>query len=288
MTSLANAFEPSRRAAAPVGPNAPRPRCRRPAPPPATSGASGPTTVSPTSSRSASATMPSTSVAATAQQRASPAMPGLPGVHSSSGACGERRSARTIACSRPPAPTTRTFTLGRLQGGDEVVDRDRDERLVARRPARAELERHARHRALVGRLDHADEVELAQGRPLGLDGRAELLDLLVDLADPLRVVLDGLNALRGQRREHDVGRHRTSRVAAAGQVPARSIPFARRPVAWPPLTLLAQLSDPHVAAGPADTRAADALAAAVAAVADLCDTTRPGRDDGPFGPEAID
>ena len=39
------------------------------------------------------------------------AMPGLPGAHSTSGSCGERPSARTIACSRPPEPTTRTFTL---------------------------------------------------------------------------------------------------------------------------------------------------------------------------------
>ena len=37
---------------------------------------------------------------------------------------------------------------------------------------------------------------------------AELLDLLVDLADARRVVLDGLHALGRQRREHDVGRHR--------------------------------------------------------------------------------
>src|SRR5262249_55081773 len=39
-------------------------------------------------------------------------------------------------------------------------------------------------------------------------GRAELLDLLVDLADALRVVLDGLHALGGEGGEHYVGRHR--------------------------------------------------------------------------------
>ena len=42
--------------------------------------------------------------------RASRRMPALPGAHSTSGACGERSSVRTIACSRPPAPTTRTLT----------------------------------------------------------------------------------------------------------------------------------------------------------------------------------
>ena len=36
------------------------------------------------------------------------AIPALPGEHRTSGACGERWSARTIACSRPPAPMTRT------------------------------------------------------------------------------------------------------------------------------------------------------------------------------------
>ena len=35
-----------------------------------------------------------------------------------------------------------------------------------------------------------DEVEGAERRPLRLDLGAELLDLLVDLADALRVVLD--------------------------------------------------------------------------------------------------
>src|SRR4051812_7359523 len=112
-------------------------------------------------------------------------MPGLPGAAITSGACGERLSARTIACSRPPAPTTRTrrgtsgsvrtsvqcLRTGPLEAGDEVVDGDRDERLVPRRPARAELERDARHRALVGRLDDADEVELPERRPLGLHAR---------------------------------------------------------------------------------------------------------------------
>ena len=62
--------------------------------------------------------------------------------------------------------------------------------------ARAELERDARDRLLVGRLDDVDEVEVAERRPLGLDGRAELLDLAVDLADPGRVVLDRLHAFR--------------------------------------------------------------------------------------------
>src|SRR6185312_11973407 len=141
---------------------------------------------------------------------ASCAMPGLPGVARTSGVCGDRFRARTIACSRPPAPTTRTRIPSSSERRDEVVDWDGDERLVARRPARAELQRHARHRALVGRLDDADEVELPERRPLRLHARSELLDLLVDLTDPLRVVLDRLDALGSERRQHEVGRHRAS------------------------------------------------------------------------------
>src|SRR6202035_5768517 len=70
-----------------------------------------------------------------------------------------------------------------------------------------ELERDARHRRLVGRLDDRYEIDVSERRPLRLHARAELLDLLVDLSNPLGVVLDGLNALGGQRREHYVGRH---------------------------------------------------------------------------------
>src|SRR5215210_7249149 len=143
-------------------------------------------------------------------------MPALPGEHSSSGRRGERASARTMACSRPPAPTTRTLMTQaspttrtdslprgvtpraagpRSQRGDEVVDRDRRERLVVRRAARAELERDARHRFLVGRLDDIDEVEVPERRPLGLHGRSELLYLVVDLANTRGVVADGLHTL---------------------------------------------------------------------------------------------
>ena len=82
-----------------------------------------------------------------------------------------------------------------------------DERLVARRAARAELERDARHRRLVGRLDDVHEVVAAEHRPLGLDLGAELLDLLVDLADALRVVLERLDALGGQGAQHHEGGH---------------------------------------------------------------------------------
>src|SRR3954471_21373733 len=189
MISFEYAFEPSSCAAAAPGPNTGTlSRSVRPA----TSGASGPTTTR--SQPSAAATISSRSVTGTSTSCASRAIPGLPGAHSSSGRCGERFRARTIACSRPPEPTTRT--RGKLERGDEVVDRDRGKGLVATRAARAQLQRDARDRRLVGCLHDVDEVKAAKRRPLRLDRGAQLFDLLVDLADPLRVVLDRLHALR--------------------------------------------------------------------------------------------
>src|SRR4051812_41652661 len=248
MTSFANALEPSRRAQAAEGPNTARPARSRSSARPATKGASGPTTTRAASCSSARATRPALSLTGTGTHVASRAMPGLPGAQTTSGRCGERRSARTSACSRPPEPTTR-IVIGQAaarrgtarrpsQGRDEVVDGDRDERLVGARPARAQLERHARDRVLVGCLDDVDEVEPAERRPLLLDGRPQLLDLAVDLADALWVVLDRLHALGRERREHDVGGHGAAfyrmprpparrRGAAAGSTPPR--PPRRRP-----------------------------------------------------------
>ena len=91
---------------------------------PATSGTSGPTTVRWTPSRSTAATSPSTSSAATSSRRASWAMPALPGAHSSSVAPAERASARTIACSRPPPPTTRTFKRSSSRASPVRAQRD--------------------------------------------------------------------------------------------------------------------------------------------------------------------
>src|SRR3954447_12508346 len=69
-------------------------------------------------------------------------------------------------------------------------------------PARAQLHRDACDRLLIGRLDDVDEVVAAEHRPLSRDGRPELLDLLVHLAQPLRVALQGLHALGREGAQH--------------------------------------------------------------------------------------
>src|SRR5436190_11865104 len=111
-----------------------------------------------------------------------------------------------IACSRPPPPTTRTLIAARrdwLQGLGELLGGDRGHGLVGGGAARAELHGDLGHRPLVRRLDHAHEVVFAERRPLAEHLNAELLDLLVDLLDPSRVVLEGLHAVRGEPRQHD-------------------------------------------------------------------------------------
>src|SRR5580700_5252654 len=175
MISLQKALEPSSCAAALDGPKQRIPACVRASARPATSGASGPMTTRSTCSAVAAATIPSMSCTPTSITRASAAIPAFPGAQMISGCRGERASAWTSACSRPPPPTMRT----RLESdcANEVVDRDRGQRLVFRGTARAELERDPRHRLLVGRLDDVHEIEVPERRPLCLDSGAKLLDL---------------------------------------------------------------------------------------------------------------
>ena len=110
ISSLAKAFEPSSSAAAALGPKAGTPASFNASMTPATSAASGPTTTRPTSRFLAAVMIASMSAAPSwGRHSASAAIPALPGAQSSSGECVERPSARTIACSRPPPPSTRTF-----------------------------------------------------------------------------------------------------------------------------------------------------------------------------------
>src|SRR6185437_10772390 len=219
MISLQNALEPSSRAASLVGPKQRMPASVIASTTPATNGASGPTTTrSGAMSRAAPSTAPG-SARSTGRVCASWAMPTLPGAQTSLGLRGDRASAWTMACSRAPEPRTRTVSFNRLvpssscrragpsDQADEVVDGDGGQRLIAAGPPRAQLQRDARDRLLVGRLDHVDEIKLAQGGPLGLHRGPELLDLPVDLLDPPGVVLDRLDAVGRQGGEHDVGGH---------------------------------------------------------------------------------
>src|SRR5437763_331317 len=229
------------RAAAALGPNARMRTSASWSTRPPTNGASGPTTTKSHFSSFASLTRLDTSSAATSKQGTrSRAMPALPGAASSSGRCELRNSERTIACSRPPPPTTstRTGTLTRLEGGYEVVDGNGHEGLVLRRAAGPELQRHARHRLLVRSLHDVHEVVAAERGPLRLDGGPELLDLLVHLTYSRGVVLDRLNPLRGERAQEHVRWHDRSfpvLMRAAGflaSFPTGCKPGACRRRAW--------------------------------------------------------
>src|SRR5690606_25699710 len=114
--SLAKALLPSSRAAAAVGPKMRWPAARKRSTTPATSGASGPTTVSATPSPVASRSSPSMSVAATSTLRhlASVAVPALPGATSTSVTRDDWASFQARGGSRPPEPMTSTFMGGTL------------------------------------------------------------------------------------------------------------------------------------------------------------------------------
>ena len=100
----AHAFEPSIRAPSARRAEHGRPRSRSASASPATSGASGPTTVRSTSSRSASGDDPADVVRRDVHAAGELARsPGCPGAATSSATEGLRASRHTRACSRPPA-----------------------------------------------------------------------------------------------------------------------------------------------------------------------------------------
>jgi hypothetical protein len=109
-TSFANAFEPSMRAASALGPNTEIPLWRSTSATPATRGASGPTTTRSTSSARDRLSSPSASSARIGWQSPSRPIPGFPGAQCSCARSELWASFHASACSRPPDPTTSTFT----------------------------------------------------------------------------------------------------------------------------------------------------------------------------------
>ena len=110
MTSLANDFEPSMRAASFVGPKHAIPAARTASATPSTSGTSGPITTRSAPIRWASLTTASPEVMSTSYWSAMIAVPALPGAMASSSTSGSWRIASSNACSRAPDPITRTRT----------------------------------------------------------------------------------------------------------------------------------------------------------------------------------
>ena len=109
MISLLKALEPSSAAAAAVGPKARRPRRRNSSTTPATSGISGPMTARSICSATARSAMAPGSATSTGTHLPRFAMPGLPGAHTRVSHMVDFLTARAMACSRPPLPTTRMF-----------------------------------------------------------------------------------------------------------------------------------------------------------------------------------
>src|SRR3984957_15459720 len=173
--SFAKAFEPSSCAAILRGPKQRRPSLRKRSTSPATSGASGPTTVSATSSFFAKASNPSMSFSTTSALRTpgSRAVPALPGATMTSPTRLDCLIFHASACSRPPEPMTRTFT--NASSVAEVAYAGEHHRhavfigggyhfLVAHRPARLD---HGADSVLGGRIDAVAEGKECVGRHHG-------------------------------------------------------------------------------------------------------------------------
>src|SRR5918999_2958731 len=122
----------------------------------------------------------------------------------------EAAAASAVTITNSPKLSRYTGVLGLRDRAQELVDREGGERLQLRASTRAERDRDLGDRRGIGRLHDVDEVERAERRPLVQHLGAELLDVAVDLPQPVGVRLERLNPLCGERRQHDVGRHRSS------------------------------------------------------------------------------
>src|SRR5215475_6702777 len=208
MMSLAKAFEPSMRAAAASGPKAARPSARRASATPATSGASGPITTRSVFSALASRVTSAGLAAVTWWTCASSAMPGLPGAACSAVTAGSRRSARTIACSRPPEPitSTRTGTIFQDHGSWVANSAGFDPR------SWAGLEKGTELQGLVAARADADRADRGTGEVLDrldvmLRGRGQVSErsgLRDVLPPPVEVLVDRLGVMELGLRHRDV------------------------------------------------------------------------------------
>src|SRR6478752_5341134 len=110
MTSFANDFAPSMRAASFDGPKHAMPAALTASATPSTRGTSGPMITRFAAIRCARATTASPDVTSTSYWSAIAAVPALPGATDKPSTSGSRRSASSSACSRAPDPITRTCT----------------------------------------------------------------------------------------------------------------------------------------------------------------------------------
>src|SRR6478735_5711273 len=124
MTSLANALDPSSRAAAADGPKHEMPATRTSSAMPATRGASGPITTRSLRSRAARPATAAPDIGSAPACSATAAVPALPGAHANAVTFGSDASARHNACSRAPEPTTRTRTDGSVRYGRLLLSRN--------------------------------------------------------------------------------------------------------------------------------------------------------------------
>src|ERR1700721_636418 len=128
ITSLAKALDPSISAAALLGPKQAMPASRTASATPSTNGTSGPMTTRSARISRANATTSSPEAISTSCWSAIAAVPALPGAMATASTCGSARNASKRACSRAPAPITRTRTKRHSSGGTmRAVKRQSDD-----------------------------------------------------------------------------------------------------------------------------------------------------------------
>ena len=154
--SLARTFEPSSSAAAALGPNAAMPASSSASTTPATSGASGPTTTRSTRARRRRGDDRVDVVGGDIEAAGVGGDPGVAGRAEQLRRvrrAGQRADDRVLAPAAADDEDLHAVGVRRSERVGEVLGRDRGQRLVGHRPARAELDRDLGHRLGVGGLD---------------------------------------------------------------------------------------------------------------------------------------
>src|SRR6185437_287485 len=180
------------------------------------SGASGPTIVSATASRLANATSVAMSSIGTLQRSGSAAVPALPGATNTFETRGDCAIFHASACSRPPPPTTRTFTSPRPsppRGEGAERSEAGEGRRITSVPEVPHAGEHHRDAALVRRGDHLVVAHAAAGLDHG--GGAVVGDDVEAIAERKERIRRDDRARKRQARVGRLDRGDTRRVDAA-------------------------------------------------------------------------
>jgi hypothetical protein len=122
------------------------------------------------------------------------------GRHARSSIRGSRIAREFYIRDRPVTTVQKYGFWTLLEISKKVAHVERRQRLDPDRAAGGDRDGRLRNRLDVRGLHHVHEIELSERCPLVKHADSELLDVPVHLEEPLRIGLQGLDALLGQRR----------------------------------------------------------------------------------------